>query len=73
MQTSVDDEVRGRVLSLFGLVFRSGPAIGALVMGVASERVGLRWPLAVGAMIGAAAFAYIWQRRQTIGAALQVR
>jgi predicted MFS family arabinose efflux permease len=71
MQTSVDDAVRGRVLSLFGLVFRSGPAIGALIMGVASEQVGLRWPLAIGALMGAAAFAYIWRHRQTVSRALQ--
>ncbi len=29
MQTTVDEAMRGRVLSLFGLIFRSGPAIGA--------------------------------------------
>ncbi|MEZ5931867.1 MAG: MFS transporter [Alphaproteobacteria bacterium] len=71
MQTSVDDAVRGRVLSLFGLVFRSGPAIGALLMGLASELVGLRWPLAIGALIGAVAFLYVWQRRSRIAEALR--
>ena len=71
MQTSVDEAMRGRVLSLFGLVFRSGPAIGALIMGLASELVGLRWPLAMGSLIGALAFAYVWQRRETIGSALK--
>ena len=70
MQTSVDEAVRGRVLSLFGLVFRSGPAIGAVLMGLASEAVGLRWPLAAGAVIGAAGFAYVWQRRRQISSAL---
>ncbi len=71
MQTAVDEAVRGRVLSLFGLVFRSGPAIGALVMGVASEWIGLRWPLAIGALFGAAAFACLWHRRRSISSALQ--
>jgi MFS family permease len=71
MQTSVDDAVRGRVLSLFGLVFRSGPAIGALIMGLASELVGLRWPLAIGALLGAAAFAFIWRHRRAVSAALR--
>ncbi|MGI9508606.1 MAG: MFS transporter, partial [Geminicoccaceae bacterium] len=70
MQTSVDEAVRGRVLSLFGLVFRSGPAIGALIMGLASELVGLRWPLAAGSLIGALAFAYVWKRRAVISGAL---
>ncbi|MEM9628506.1 MAG: MFS transporter [Pseudomonadota bacterium] len=71
MQTSVDEAVRGRVLSLFGLVFRSGPAIGALLMGLASELVGLRWPLAIGSMIGAAAFVIVWRRRGRISGALR--
>jgi len=70
MQTSVDDAVRGRVLSLFGLVFRSGPAIGALLMGLASEVIGLRWPLAIGSVIGAVAFTYVWRRRHSISEAL---
>ena len=70
MQTSVDEAVRGRVLSLFGLVFRSGPAIGALLMGLVSELIGLRWPLAAGALIGAVAFAVVWRRRGRISDAL---
>lgn len=71
LQTSVDEAVRGRVLSLFGLVFRSGPAIGALLMGFASEFVGLRWPLIIGAILGAIAWAIIWQRRNSISQALR--
>ena len=71
MQTSVDEAVRGRVLSLFGLVFRSGPAIGALLMGLASELFGLRWPLAIGSLIGALAFAFVWRRRSQISGALR--
>ena len=71
LQTSVDEAVRGRVLSLFGLVFRSGPAIGALIMGFASEFLGLRWPLVIGALVGAIAWANVWQRRKIIGRALR--
>ncbi len=71
LQTSVDEAVRGRVLSLFGLVFRSGPAIGALLMGAASEFVGLRWPLIVGSCIGAVAWAVIWHGKTRITQALK--
>ncbi|MGI9501414.1 MAG: MFS transporter, partial [Geminicoccaceae bacterium] len=71
MQTTVDEAVRGRVLSLFGLVFRSGPAIGALLMGLASEFIGLRWPLAIGSLIAALAFVQVWQRRSKISGALK--
>ncbi len=71
LQTSVDEAVRGRVLSLFGLVFRSGPAIGALLMGFASEVVGLRWPLVLGALLGALAWMVVWKRRKSIIQGLQ--
>ncbi|MGH1481960.1 MAG: MFS transporter [Geminicoccales bacterium] len=71
LQTTVDEGMRGRVLSLFGLIFRSGPAIGALLMGLASEVVGLRWPLIIGAILGATAWAIVWQRRNSISQALR--
>ena len=41
--------MRGRVLSLSGLIFRGGPAIGAFVMGFVAERIGLQIPVVVGA------------------------
>lgn len=51
VQLSVDSAMRGRVLSLYGLLFRGGPAVGALAMGAVSDWVGLRWPLAIGAVV----------------------
>ena len=66
MQTSVEEAMRGRVLSLFGLIFRGGPAVGALLMGAASELVGLQAPLAVGCIIGLLAATLIWRHRGAI-------
>jgi len=71
LQLSVDQAMRGRVLSLYGLIFRGGPAIGAVIMGTASESVGLRWPLAAGALIAAGGWWLTWRRRHDIEAALQ--
>jgi len=71
MQTAVDESMRGRVLSLFGLIFRGGPALGALAMGFASELVGLQVPVAAGALLGIAACVWIWRRRQAIARGLQ--
>ena len=71
LQLTVDGAMRGRVLSLYGLTFRGGPALGALAMGGASEFVGLRWPLAVGALIVAGVWAWLWLRRRRIGALLE--
>lgn len=51
VQQTVDASVLSRVLSLYGLSFRAGPALGALIMGVASEFVGLQTPVVIGAML----------------------
>ncbi len=61
---AVEDSVRGRVLSLYGVIFRGGPAIGSLAMGALSGPFGLRWPLAVGGILCLVATALIWPRRR---------
>lgn len=71
LQLSVAGSMRGRVLSLYGLIFRGGPALGALIMGTASDGVGLRWPLAVGGMLALAAWFLTWTRRRRMEAALE--
>ncbi len=71
LQLSVGGTLRGRVLSLYGLIFRGGPALGALVMGGLSEIVGLRLPLAGGACLAALAWALVWTRRHRLAAALE--
>jgi len=50
-QMLVPDERRGRVLAVLGLVMRGAPAIGALVIGIASDHFGMRWPLVAGVSI----------------------
>lgn len=42
VQLQVEDAWRGRVLSIYGVLFRGAPAVGALIMGTASEYCGLR-------------------------------
>lgn len=58
LQLGVDTDMRGRVLSIYGLIMRGGPAVGALLMGGIAEVTGLRWPLAGGAII--VAIAALW-------------
>ena len=57
VQMAVDDPMRGRVVSLYGMIVRGGPALGALAIGTASEFAGLRLPIAVAAFIAFAAAA----------------
>ncbi|MBM3508335.1 MAG: MFS transporter [Alphaproteobacteria bacterium] len=50
VQTGVPSHVRGRVLSIWGMLLRGVPAAGALAMGSASDFVGLKAPLLLGAL-----------------------
>jgi predicted MFS family arabinose efflux permease len=57
--------MRGRVMALYGMIFRGGPAFGALLMGMASEHIGLRAPVAGGAVL--CALYWLWARaRQSL-------
>lgn len=64
----VEDAMRGRVLGLYGMIFRGGPAIGALVMGALSGPFGLRPPVLAGGALCLIATAALWRhRRRLIG------
>lgn len=41
VQMRAPDELRGRVLSLYGIIIRATPALGALVLGLATDLFGL--------------------------------
>ena len=71
IQTAVDPALRARVLSLYGLAMRGGPALGALAMGFAADRVGLRWPLLVGAAAVSLLWLPVWARRARIARSLE--
>jgi len=73
VQFAVPDEMRGRVLGLFGMIFRAGPALGALVIGRIGDAVGLTWPVLIGALMGLLAYVYAWSRRRNLRAALESR
>lgn len=61
-QHAVDDAMRGRVMSLYGVIFRGGPAVGALLMGILSDHLGLQIPVAIGA--GICLFVALWAASQ---------
>jgi predicted MFS family arabinose efflux permease len=58
VQLASDRNMRGRVMSLYGLIFRGGPSIGALGAGILSLQLGLRWPIAIGAAL--LTLAWLW-------------
>jgi predicted MFS family arabinose efflux permease len=67
LQVAVDAEMRGRVMSLYVVLFRAVPAFGALIMGLASESFGLRAPVAVGAVLTFGVFVWVRLRRRGEG------
>lgn len=71
VQHGVDGNLRGRVISVYGMIFRAGPATGALLMGALSERLGWEWPVAGGAALCIVAWLWARQRSQAIAAVLE--
>ncbi len=71
MQTGVDPAMRGRVMALYVSLWRSVPSLGALLMGYASDRIGLHLPVLLGVLLLAIALAWVAIRRKAIAAALE--
>jgi len=72
LQMRVDPAMRGRALSLYGLIFRGGPGIGALAIGALSEWIGLRAALAIGAVLAVAASLWTWGRFKRLRKVLEI-
>jgi MFS family permease len=70
IQLASDRSMRGRVMGLYGLIFRGAPAIGALAAGIASAHFGLRWPVFFGALLVVAVCLWTYSSRKRIAASL---
>jgi MFS family permease len=62
LQAAVSSEMRGRILSIYTLIHRGFPSIGALIMGTAASYIGLRVPVLCGAVLFV--MFWIWARRR---------
>tara|TARA_Y100001936_G_scaffold244553_1_gene285109 strand:- start:608 stop:1591 length:984 start_codon:yes stop_codon:yes gene_type:complete len=71
MQHAVEGSMRGRVMSLYGMVTRGGPAVGALAMGTAADYVGIRWGVAAGGVLCLLIWLWMLGRAKTTAAALE--
>jgi MFS family permease len=71
VQSAVASSMRGRVLGIYGIIFRGGPALGALTMGILSEWWGLRWPVAAGAILALGFYAWFSRRLPRMAEALE--
>lgn len=68
IQTQVAAEMRGRVMSLWFVTMRGGPAIGALLMGGLAEIVGLSTAFAGGAVLCVMVTLYMLPTRHRLAA-----
>lgn len=71
MQNSAAPAMVGRVLSLWGMITRAAPAMGALIYGAAAEVVGLRIPVLIGVVICTAMWVRTWFRLGALAPALE--
>ena len=72
LQSAVADRLRGRVISLWLVIGRGGPALGALVMGTLAEFVGFGLPLFVGAIITFTTAVAMLPRRKRLAKTLEL-
>jgi MFS family permease len=65
VQRIVEEDKRGRVMSLWGLIFRGAPSLGVLAMGALSERFGLAAPVLGAALLCVAfgLYGFRWRER----------
>ncbi len=71
IQLAADRNMRGRVMGLYGLIFRGAPAVGALGAGIASAHFGLRWPVFFGGLLVIVICFWTYLDRERIAAALK--
>jgi len=71
IQSATDPALRGRMLSLWGLITRACPALGALALGGAAEAFGLRLPTILAAAAFLGVFAWGLLKLRGVEAALE--
>lgn len=70
-QSAAATAMRGRTLSLWGLITRACPALGALILGVAGEALGMRLPTLLAALLALTVAAYAATRIRRWAAQLE--
>ena len=70
-QSAVENDMRGRVMSLYLLIFRGMPAVGSIFAGYIAQQFGLRPTFAMGAMVCVAIWLYAMPKRHAIAKALE--
>lgn len=70
-QSVVSDAMRGRVMSLYSLIFRGLPAIGAFVLGSLADRIGLQMTFTLMSALSLAVWALVALKWRAIAAVVR--
>ncbi|MBT6093503.1 MAG: MFS transporter [Rhodospirillaceae bacterium] len=65
--------MRGRVLSLYGVIHIGGAGIGAFILGLIAEVMGLRLPIVIAAVVGGIIWLTVWRKRSVIVESLKTK
>ena len=71
IQSAVEPHVRGRVMSMYGIISQGVPSLGTLTMGWVASQWGLRMPVAIGAALCIALWVWGWRLRGPLAAMLE--
>ena len=64
IQSEVDEGLRGRVMSVYGVMWMGSPGLGALILGSISDITGIRWPVLGAAVILLSFWTWVWRRER---------
>lgn len=73
VQNTVADEMRGRVVGLYSLIYRGTPAFGAVIIGFLAESIGLPASFTISTIVCLAAFVTVLSRARKMTEALEGR
>lgn len=71
LQSATSPNMLGRVLSLWGMIVRAAPALGALVYGAAASFAGLQIPVMTGCLLALGSFLWACLRLRRMALALE--
>ena len=71
IQLSATEDLRGRVMSIFGLFLNSGAALGGLGVGLLADAIGLRQAIALSAVASLLVLAIVMMRRHQMRDAVE--
>jgi predicted MFS family arabinose efflux permease len=71
LQNSAAPTMVGRVLSLWGMITRAAPAMGALIYGTAAEFLGLQIPVLIGCAVCVVVWLRTWRIQRRIAPMLE--